>query len=89
MDWLSTVHHPILVRQWQALVDRAAPKARFLWRSGGLHVDYVDPIAVELDGKRRHLGDVLDYQTELAVSLHQRDRVHTYGSFYIADLAKT
>jgi S-adenosylmethionine-diacylglycerol 3-amino-3-carboxypropyl transferase len=88
MDWLSTVHHPVLVRQWQAFVDRAAPAARFLWRSGGLHVDYVDPISVKLDGRQRRLGDVLTYQTELANRLHVQDRVHTYGSFYIADLAK-
>jgi S-adenosylmethionine-diacylglycerol 3-amino-3-carboxypropyl transferase len=88
MDWLSTIHYSVLHRQWQALVDRAAPKTRILWRSGGLHVDYVDPISVNLDGERRRLGEVLTYQTELARQLHARDRVHTYGSFYIADLVK-
>jgi S-adenosylmethionine-diacylglycerol 3-amino-3-carboxypropyl transferase len=88
MDWLSTVHYPVLVKQWQALVDRAAPQTRFLWRSGGLHVDYVDPIEVQANGHRAPLGDVLTYQTDLAARLHTVDRVHTYGSFFIADLAK-
>ena len=85
MDWLST-RPSLLARQWQALVERAAPRTRILWRSGALKVDFVDPIQVELQGQRRRLGDVLEYQTELADQLHKQDRVHTYGSFSIADL---
>ncbi len=88
MDWLSTAKYPVLVEQWQALVDRAAPQTRFLWRSGGLHVDFVDPIAVKIDGRSQPLGEVLTYDTDLAARLHKVDRVHTYGSFYIADLVK-
>ena len=49
MDWLSTRPH-LLARQWQALVERAAPATRILWRSGALKVDYVDPIRVEFPG---------------------------------------
>lgn len=86
MDWLSTAYYPILVEQWQALVDRSAPETRILWRSGGLNVDFVDPIEVEVKGVRYPLGDLLTYQHELAAELHVKDRVHTYGSFYIADL---
>lgn len=86
MDWLSTNYHHILVEQWQALVDRAAPGARILWRSGGLRVDFVDPIEVDYQGERVRLGNLLTYHTELASELHRKDRVHTYGSFYIADL---
>ena len=59
---------------------------RLLWRSGGLYVDYIDPIKVEVAGRQRRLGDLLTYHRELAEELHARDRVHTYGSFYIADL---
>ena len=29
---------------------------------------------------------LLHFQPELAKELHAKDRVHTYGSFYIADL---
>ncbi len=87
MDWLSTIHRPILQRQWQALLEKAAPDTRILWRSGGLHVDFVDPIPVTVGGRQHRLGDLLTYQHDLAAKLHARDRVHTYGSFYIADLA--
>jgi S-adenosylmethionine-diacylglycerol 3-amino-3-carboxypropyl transferase len=86
MDWLSAKRLPVLHQQWQALVDKAAPRARMLWRSGALRVDYVDPIEVQVNGRRGKLGDFLHYHSDLAAELHQRDRVHTYGSFYIADL---
>jgi S-adenosylmethionine-diacylglycerol 3-amino-3-carboxypropyl transferase len=29
----------------------------------------------------------LTYHDQLAADLHEKDRVHTYGSFFIADLA--
>jgi S-adenosylmethionine-diacylglycerol 3-amino-3-carboxypropyl transferase len=86
MDWLSSVNQQCLTQEWQAIVDRAAPGARVLWRSGGLRVEYVDPLEVTVAGRRRRVGDLLSYQSELAAELHARDRVHTYGSFYIADL---
>lgn len=86
MDWLATVKAPLLQREWQAIVDRASPDARVLWRSGGLKVDYVDPLEVKVEGRRRRVGDLLTYRTQLAAELHEKDRVHTYGSFYIADL---
>ncbi|HIM30276.1 MAG TPA: DUF3419 domain-containing protein, partial [Planctomycetes bacterium] len=39
------------------------------------------------DGQRRELAEMLTYNETLAEELHEKDRVHTYGSFYIADLA--
>jgi S-adenosylmethionine-diacylglycerol 3-amino-3-carboxypropyl transferase len=85
MDWLST-RPQLLAQQWQALVKRAAPSTRILWRSGALKVDYVDPIRVRVQGRQRYLGDLLNYHQSWADELHQMDRVNTYGSFYIADL---
>ena len=38
-------------------------------------------------GKPAKLPELLTYNEELAARLHQRDRVHTYGSFHIARLA--
>ena len=35
----------------------------------------------------RELNELLVYNRDLAEELHQQDRVHTYGSFYIADVA--
>ena len=86
MDWLSNYKYSALQQEWQAIVNQAQTKARILFRSGGFRVEYVDPIPVDIQGKPCHLGELLQYQRELAHQLHQKDRVHTYGSFYIADL---
>jgi S-adenosylmethionine-diacylglycerol 3-amino-3-carboxypropyl transferase len=86
MDWLSNANHPVLEREWQAIVDRSAKKCRLLWRSGGLKVDFVDPIRVRIPRGNRRVGDILKYHTDWAAQLSRKDRVHTYGSFYIADL---
>lgn len=87
MDWLSTMHFPILEQEWQSIVDRAAPNARILWRSGGLRSDFIDRVEVLANGQRRQVGSLLQYNRDLAAELHVKDRVHTYGSFYITNLA--
>ncbi len=87
MDWLSTQFYPLLESEWQAILMRATPDARVLWRSGGLKTDFVDRVNVQLNGQNRELGELLTYNTDLANELHELDRVHTYGSFYIADIA--
>ncbi|GMW03628.1 MAG: hypothetical protein AMXMBFR84_47620 [Candidatus Hydrogenedentota bacterium] len=87
MDWLSTHQKRALESEWQAIIDSAAPGTRVLWRSGGMNVDFVDPIHVVLNGRQHEVGELLTYNRELASELHAIDRVHTYGSFYIADLA--
>lgn len=86
MDWLSTKFFDLLEAEWTAIVRRAAPNARAIWRSGGLKTDFVDRVEVAVNGQRRPLSDMLAYHTDLARELHAKDRVHTYGSFYIADL---
>ena len=86
MDWLSDRHFPALVGEWQAILARAAAGARAIWRSGGLRTDFLDRVVVEHRGRRRPLQDFLFYHRELAADLHARDRVHTYGSFAIADV---
>jgi S-adenosylmethionine-diacylglycerol 3-amino-3-carboxypropyl transferase len=85
MDWLSTQSDNLLQREWQEITRCAAPGARIIWRSGGLKVDYVDPLFVSIEGRSRRLGDLLHYREAEAARLHALDRVHTYGSFYIAD----
>lgn len=86
MDWLAEARADILAEEWQMMLNRSVPNTRFLWRSAGLEVDFVDPIDVEWQGQQRKLGDLLNYQSRLAAELHPQDRVHTYGSFYIAHL---
>jgi S-adenosylmethionine-diacylglycerol 3-amino-3-carboxypropyl transferase len=87
MDWLAGRHDDILQAEWQAIVNRAAPQTRILWRSGGTHTDFVDDVTVHRGGERAKMGEMLRYNRELADELHPVDRVHTYGSFSIADLA--
>jgi S-adenosylmethionine-diacylglycerol 3-amino-3-carboxypropyl transferase len=87
MDWLCDKLYPALEAEWQAIVRRAAPAARVIWRSGGVHTDFVDRVEVDVDGKLRRVGELLTYHRDLAADLHEKDRVHTYGSFHIADLA--
>jgi hypothetical protein len=44
-------------------------------------------VTVRSNGQKKLLPELLSMNTDLAQRLHQLDRVHTYGSFYIADLA--
>ncbi len=87
MDWLSEHLFPLLELEWQAILNRAAPGTRVLWRSGGLRTDFIDRVQVTREGKPVKLRELLSYHEQQAAELHQLDRVHTYGSFYIADLA--
>jgi S-adenosylmethionine-diacylglycerol 3-amino-3-carboxypropyl transferase len=87
MDWLSTRRLPLLAREWQWIVRRAAPGARVLWRSAGLRTEFVDRTRIVVDGKTRCVGELLAYDRPLAEQLHCQCRVHTYGSFHVADLA--
>ncbi|MFI5358001.1 MAG: DUF3419 family protein [Opitutales bacterium] len=87
MDWLSGGDGSSLSDEWQAIVNRATPGARVLWRSAGTRTDFVDRVLVHKGGRQHRLGDALDYQPQLSTRLHRLDRVHTYGSFHIANLA--
>jgi S-adenosylmethionine-diacylglycerol 3-amino-3-carboxypropyl transferase len=86
MDWLSDNMFPLLESEWQAIVNSAAPGTRMIWRSGGLATDFIDRVEVEVAGRAYKAPQLLNYHPELAAQLHPQDRVHTYGSFYIADL---
>jgi S-adenosylmethionine-diacylglycerol 3-amino-3-carboxypropyl transferase len=88
MDWMSTHAQSDLRREWEAILDRAAPGARAIWRGAGLDTDFVDRLRVTVDGREQALPELLHYHHELAARLHAIDRVHTYGCFRIADLAK-
>lgn len=88
MDWLYDQGADYLAEEWQLIVDRASPRARVIWRSAALAVDFVDPLSVLLDGASVKVGEVLRYDHELAAQLHRNDRVHTYGSFYVGELSK-
>src|SRR5262249_9632917 len=86
MDWMSWYYPHALAQEWNAILASARAGARVIFRSAGLRVRYLDPLRVHYRGRETALGGLLSYQRDLAAELHSRDRVHTYGSFYIADL---
>jgi S-adenosylmethionine-diacylglycerol 3-amino-3-carboxypropyl transferase len=86
MDWLSYYNPVGLEEEWNAILASARPGARAIYRSAGLEVDYLDHLQVHYRGREAELGSLLRYHPEKMAALHSRDRVHTYGSFYIADL---
>lgn len=87
MDWLSDKFFPLLESEWQAIFDKSTPKSRVIWRSGGVETDFIEQVKVLRNGTEMKINDALTYHPELAAELHQKDRVHTYASFYIADLS--
>lgn len=88
MDWMAEHMRDVLAEQWQVILDRADDDARFLWRSAAVICEFVDPIPVRVNGRSVRLGEILEYNRELADELHAKDRVHTYGSFSIATLRR-
>ena len=88
MDWLASNLFPALVSEWDAIWQRATDDARILWRSGGLKTDFLEKVDLDINGQKEPLMNHLKMYPELAAELHQKDRVHTYASFYIADLLK-
>ncbi len=86
MDWLSDHFFPLLESEWQAIVNTAADNARVIWRSGGLRTDFINQVQVHHEGELKKVNELLTYHEDLAAELHPKDRVHTYASFYIADL---
>jgi S-adenosylmethionine-diacylglycerol 3-amino-3-carboxypropyl transferase len=87
MDWLANVDPRGLSAEWQAIIDRAAPQTRILWRSGGPNADFLVDLQVRRGEQTQRISELLDLDEETASRLHQRDRVATYASFYIAHLA--
>ncbi|MDB4555562.1 BtaA family protein, partial [bacterium] len=57
-----------------------------IWRSGGLRTDFIEQVQINLNGNIQNISPLLSYHESLANELHQKDRVHTYGSFFIADI---
>ncbi|MER7110569.1 DUF3419 family protein [Streptomyces sp. NPDC000229] len=86
MDWMGWRDQAALAQEWQAILDAARPGARVIYRSAGLRTRYLDPVRVLHEGRTRRLTELLHRHPELAARLHEQDRVHTYGSFHIADL---
>ncbi|MFO1360154.1 DUF3419 family protein, partial [Plasticicumulans sp.] len=67
-----------------AILERATPDARLIFRSAHARPEYLETIDVPGRGP---LTARLHFERELAGRLHAGDRVHTYAGFHIATLA--
>jgi S-adenosylmethionine-diacylglycerol 3-amino-3-carboxypropyl transferase len=84
MDWMASDHPQALLEEWNAILHRATPGARVIFRSAHARPRYLDWIAVGDDP--RPLREVVRFDEGLAARLQREDRVHTYAGFHIADL---
>jgi len=87
MDWMSSAYPQALADEWRAILDRAAPRARVIFRSAHADPSYLRTLRVRLDDGDRPLTGMLRFYPDLARDLTLRDRVHTYAGFHIADIA--
>jgi len=89
MDWLWSSAPDVLAAEWESILSKAAPASKAIWRSAGFSVDFVDQLKVDRGNGPHPLSESLSYCHQLATDIHPRDRVHTYGSFWIADILPT
>jgi len=85
MDWMASAPKA-LSEEWQEMVDHAAEGARFLWRSASVEASYVGNTEIKRGDSIVPVKELMNYDYTLANKLHALDRVHTYASFFIADL---
>lgn len=88
MDWMSANKRDVLALEWQSILNSSTDDAQYIWRSAGFNSNFVDSIDVQMGPARTQLKNVLQYDRDLAARLHKKDRVHTYGSFWIARMAE-
>jgi S-adenosylmethionine-diacylglycerol 3-amino-3-carboxypropyl transferase len=74
------------VEEWNAILDRAAPAARLIFRSAHADPDYLRTLHVGEGASRRRLSEAVRFHPDLARTLSMADRVHTYAGFHIADV---
>ncbi len=84
MDWMSSYYPDALAEEWTWLLRRAAPNARFIFRSAHATPPYLEHLELGLDKTR--LRDRLRFHDTLAAELQLGDRVHTYAGFHVADV---
>jgi len=87
MDWLAASQNRVLQAEWQGILKHAEKNpVKAIWRSASAKTDFVNRVPVKVQGRDRQVGDIVSYEEALAAGLHKQDRVHTYGSFSIANI---
>jgi len=84
MDWMTSYYPDALAEEWAAILDRAAPNAKIIFRSAHAAPAYLDGIRIGKD--RVRIADYLNFNDALANNLQAFDRVHTYAGFHVADV---
>ncbi len=87
MDWMSSYYPEALAEEWSAILSRATPDARVIFRSAHAAPAYLD--LIEVGERRERLSERLMFHETLARDLQRHDRVHTYAGFHVADLVAT
>ena len=87
MDWLAASRMDELAREWAAIIERAAPGARVIFRSAHARPAFMDRLRVPGGGRGRPLASLLHFDEARAARLQREDRVHTYAGFHIAEFA--
>ena len=87
MDWMSSFFPAALIEEWVAILRRASPDARIIFRSAHANPAYLARLELPTEAGKRRLDELLRFDTVLAAELQRLDRVHTYAGFHIADVA--
>jgi S-adenosylmethionine-diacylglycerol 3-amino-3-carboxypropyl transferase len=85
-DWFYGDGQDALADEWNAILGHCTPDARFLWRSMGKDVDFVNQCKVLHQNHETQVGNILEYDEELAKQLFALERTRTYQSLRIATL---
>ena len=72
-DWMANTNPGELRREWQLILDNAAPGAKILFRSACQNADFLPDL----------VRDKITFQPHLTGKLHRSDRVGTYGSTHL------
>jgi len=87
MDWMASRAPEALREEWELILERAAPGARIIFRSGAVRPAFLEEVRVARPGEApRGLREHLVFDGALAGELQRFDRVGTYGSFHIAEV---
>jgi S-adenosylmethionine-diacylglycerol 3-amino-3-carboxypropyl transferase len=75
MDWMSAFRPQAIREEWDAILARATPNARVIFRSARAQPSYMAMLPAGLV-----------FHPALAERLSREDRVHTYAGFHICDV---
>ena len=87
MDWMSAWFPELLNEEWEAIMQRATPGARIIFRSAHAKPAYLRQIRLNARGRTgQPLHALVAFEDALADDLQRHDRVHTYAGFHIASV---